>query len=92
MGKKTIVIEYDNKTALGGKPIDLYDYLRNEMDNAGIRAGICEITAKGRMIYVPASGNQPRSAKAGESERPRTDLSLREAGYTVRKGLKQASR
>lgn len=37
-----LVIAYNPKTADGGRPIDLYDYLRTELDGVGIRVHLSE--------------------------------------------------
>lgn len=41
---KYIVIAYDEnqENPLSDDPLDLYDYIRNEFDNAGIVAGMVE--------------------------------------------------
>lgn len=41
---KYILIGYDEQTAASGQPIDLYDYLVNELDSAHIEVQIAETT------------------------------------------------
>ncbi len=40
--KKLITIVYDPATANDGEPLDVFSYLRNELDNAHITASIDE--------------------------------------------------
>lgn len=40
--KRVITIEYDDEQPLDGEPLDLFAYLVNELNNAGIVANVTE--------------------------------------------------
>ncbi len=54
--KRYIVIEYNPDSAQGGEPIDLFNYLGNELDNANIFTRMEEVS------HNPLSNNTRRQS------------------------------